>query len=135
MRLSRTVFPFLYTEQVRLYASQAKKSKISPAFFVFHFNIYRHELFSLSVHEIQIHKKRPHPVCFEMRSVPVLVEIGHLAGHKALNAHAGRVGDGDVLFVEHGTAEDVVLAAEHRAVKVDLGDDLLGAGQLHSGVD
>ena len=70
-----------------------------------------------------------------MRSVPVLVEIGHLAGYKALNAHAGRVGDGDVLFVEHGTAEDVILAAEHRAVEVDLGDDLLGAGQLHSGVD
>ena len=70
-----------------------------------------------------------------MRSVPVLVEIGHLAGYKALNAHAGRVGDGDVLFVKHGTAEDVVLAAEHRAVKVDLGDDLLGAGQLHGGVD
>ena len=94
MRLLRTVFPFLYTEQVRLYALQAKKSKILPAFFVFHFNIYRHELFSLSVYEIQIHKKRPHPVCFGMRSVPVLVEIGHLAGHKALNAHAGRVGDG-----------------------------------------
>lgn len=55
---------------------------------------------------------------FGMRSVPVLVEIGHLAGHKALNAHAGRVGDGDVLLVEHGTAEDVVLAAEHRAFEL-----------------
>ena len=29
----------------------------------------------------------------------------------------------------------MVLAAEHRAVEVDLGDDFLGAGQLHSGVD
>ena len=57
-------------------------------------------------------------MCFGMRSVPVLVEIGHLAGHKALNAHAGRVGDGDVLFVEHGTAEDVDLAAEHRTFAV-----------------
>ena len=27
-------------------------------------------------------------------------------------------------------SEDVILAAEHRAVEVDLGDDLLGAGQL-----
>ena len=74
----------------------------------------------LSAYGIQFHKKRPRPVCFGMRSVPALIEIGHLAGHKALNAHAGRVGDGDVLFVEHGTAEDVVLAAEHRAVEVDL---------------
>ena len=112
-----------------------RKVKDFSRFFWFLFQCVLTGAFSLSAHRIQFHKKRPHPVCFGMRSVPVLVEIGHLAGHKALNAHAGRVGDGDVLFVEHSTAEDVILAAEHRAVKVDLGDDLLGAGQLHSGVD
>ena len=98
---------------------QGEKSKIFPAFLVFHFKAYGHELFSLSVHEIQIHKKRPHPVGFGMRSVPVLVEIGHLAGHKTLNAHAGRVGDGDVLSSNTAPPRMWSSLQRHRAVEVE----------------
>ena len=38
------------------------------------------------------------------------------------------IGDGDLPLVEHRAAQDGVLAAQHGAVQVDLGDDLLGAG-------
>ena len=63
------------------------------------------------------------------------VQIGHFAGDETLDAHAGCIRDGDILLVEDRAAEDVVLAAEHRAVQVHFGDDLLGAGQLHGCVD
>ena len=52
----------------------------------------------------------------------------------AMDAQTWVVGDGDLPLVEHRTAQDGVLAAQHGAVQVDLGDDLLGAGQMHGGV-
>ena len=45
-----------------------------------------------------------------------------------MDAQTWVVGDGDLPLVEHRTAQDGVLAAQHGAVQVDLGDDLLGAG-------
>ena len=46
----------------------------------------------------------------------------------AMDAQTWVVGDGDLPLVEHRAAQDGVLAAQHGAVQVDLGDDLLGAG-------
>ena len=46
----------------------------------------------------------------------------------AMDAQTWVVGDGDLPLVEHRAAQDGVLAAQHGAVEVDLGDDLLGAG-------
>ena len=45
-----------------------------------------------------------------------LVQILDLARLDALDAEARLVGNRDLLFVEHGTAEDGVLAAQHGAV-------------------
>ena len=53
----------------------------------------------------------------------------------AMDAQTWVVGDGDLPLVEHRAAQDGVLAAQHGAIQVDPGNDLLGAGQLHSGVD
>lgn len=53
----------------------------------------------------------------------------------AMDAQTWVVGDGDLPLVEHRTAQDGVLAAQHGAVQVDLGDDLLGAGQMDRRVD
>ena len=46
----------------------------------------------------------------------------------AMDAQTWVVGDGDLPLVEHRAAQNGVLAAQHGAVQVDLGDDLLGAG-------
>ena len=53
----------------------------------------------------------------------------------AMDAQTWVVGDGDLPLVEHRAAQDGVLAAQHGAVQVDLGDDLLGAGQMDRRVD
>ena len=53
----------------------------------------------------------------------------------AMDAQTWVVGDGDLPLVEHRAAQDGVLAAQHGAVQVDLGDDLLGAGWMDRRVD
>ena len=53
----------------------------------------------------------------------------------AMDAQTWVVGDGDLPLVEHRAAQDGVLAAQHGAVQVDLGDDLLGAGEMDRRVD
>ena len=52
-----------------------------------------------------------------------------------VDTQAGVVGDGDLPLVEHRAAQNGVLAAQHGTVQVDLGDDLLGAGQMDRRVD
>ena len=62
------------------------------------------------------------------------IQILDLARLNALDAKARLVGNRDLLFVEHGTAEDGVLTAQHGAVQIHAGDDLLCAGQMHGGI-
>ena len=55
------------------------------------------------------------------------VNIGDFSALNALNAQAGGIGNCDLLLIKHRAAEDGILAAQHRAIQIHLGDDVLRA--------
>lgn len=60
-----------------------------------------------------------------------LVNIPDFARHHALDAKARGICEADFLLVEQRAAQDMILTAKHRAVKINLCDDLFCTGKVH----
>ena len=75
--------------------------------------------------------------CKDAKKLPVLpdgkscvigsVDIDESAILDALNAQTGGIGNRDLLLVDHRAAQDGIFAAQHGAIQIHLGDDILRA--------